>query len=196
MDRHSLTLELTVEDDSWIENLPVLFDGRDHGPSDRLIDTALLTLDRIGNLPSETVCLAILLADDARLAELNGQFRGKPKPTNVLSFPDGSDQGAEGGTYLGDLALARETVFREAADQGKSALDHTLHLVVHGILHLLGYDHDTDRAALEMETLERHILADLGIADPYQPENPAIAGVPGPDKGPRATESTAFSPRR
>lgn len=195
MDRQSLTLELTVEDENWRQALPALFDGAEPEPSDRLIDTALQTLDREGSAQSGAVAIAILLANDARLAALNGQFRAKPKPTNILSFPDGSEVEGEG-TYLGDLALAQETVFREAAEQGKSALDHTLHLVVHGILHLLGYDHDTDRAALEMETLERHILADLGIADPYEPESPAIADAAGPRQGSRATESTAFSPRR
>ncbi len=195
MDRQSLALEISVEDESWLEALPALFNGTEPEPGDRLIEASLRTLNRAGRLPADPISVAIMLADDARLAALNGQFRAKPKPTNILSFPDGSE--AEGGgTYLGDLALARETVFREAADQGKSALDHTLHLVVHGILHLLGYDHDTDRAALEMETLERHILADLGIADPYESESPAIAGAAGQDKGPRATESTAFSPRR
>jgi probable rRNA maturation factor len=105
--------------------------------------------------------LTILLADDAKLEALNAQFRGKPKPTNVLSFPAGSD------AYLGDVAIAYGVTAREAQAAGKSIHDHTLHLAVHGVLHLLGYDHESAREARIMEPLEIAILAKLGIADPY-----------------------------
>jgi probable rRNA maturation factor len=105
--------------------------------------------------------LTILLADDAKLEALNAQFRGKPKPTNVLSFPAGSD------AYLGDVAIAYGVTAREARDAAKSIHDHTLHLAVHGVLHLLGYDHESAREARIMEPLEIAILAKLGIADPY-----------------------------
>ena len=105
--------------------------------------------------------LTILLADDAKLEALNAKFRGKPKPTNVLSFPAGSDG------YLGDVAIAYGVTAREAQEAGKSIHDHALHLAVHGVLHLLGYDHESAREARIMEPLEIAILAKLGIADPY-----------------------------
>lgn len=106
--------------------------------------------------------VCILLADDARMRALNHDFRGKDAPTNVLSFPDG-----EGGR-LGDIALGLERVLREAAGQGKAVREHFLHLVVHGCLHLLGYDHETARDAREMESLEVRILAGFGVNDPYR----------------------------
>jgi probable rRNA maturation factor len=105
--------------------------------------------------------LTILLADDARLEALNTQFRGHRKPTNVLSFP------ATGESYLGDIAIAYTTTAREAQDCGKSFRGHALHLAVHGVLHLLGYDHETVRERRVMETLEKSILAEFGVADPY-----------------------------
>src|SRR5271155_1623586 len=105
--------------------------------------------------------LTILLADDAKLEALNTRFRGKPKPTNVLSFPAGSE------AYLGDVAVAYGVTAREAQEAGKSIHDHALHLAVHGVLHLLGYDHESAREARIMEPLEIAILAKLGIADPY-----------------------------
>jgi probable rRNA maturation factor len=110
---------------------------------------------------SGAVCL--LLADDATLRALNKSWRGKDKPTNVLSFP-----APEGhGDHLGDIALAAETVAAEAAEQGKAFHAHTAHLLVHGFLHLLGYDHEADDEAERMEARERAILSGLGFADPY-----------------------------
>lgn len=110
---------------------------------------------------SATGSLTILLAGDAKLEALNTQFRGKAKPTNVLSFP------ASGEEYLGDVAIAYGVTVREARDAAKSVHDHALHLAVHGVLHLLGYDHESAREARIMEPLEIAILAKLGIADPY-----------------------------
>jgi probable rRNA maturation factor len=106
--------------------------------------------------------LAVLFTQDEAVKALNMQWRGKDAPTNVLAFP-ASDQAET----LGDIALAYETCAREAAEQGKSLKDHATHLLVHGVLHLLGYDHDNDSDALEMEGLEKDILATLGIDDPY-----------------------------
>ena len=108
--------------------------------------------------------LTILLADDARLKTLNHDFRGKNKPTNVLSFPSAAPG------YLGDIALAFGVTQEEAKASGKRFADHAAHLVVHGVLHLMGYDHETDRQAKRMEPLETAILATLGIADPYARE--------------------------
>lgn len=110
--------------------------------------------------------LAILLADDGRLAALNAAFRGKSAPTNVLSFP--AVDGASGGA-LGDIALAFGVCAREASEQGKSLAHHLQHLTAHGVLHLLGYDHELDAEAQAMEAAERAILAGLGVADPYAP---------------------------
>lgn len=110
---------------------------------------------------------SIALGDDARVRELNRTYRGKDKPTNVLSFPAASPVEAEGTTYLGDIILAAETVAAEAADQAVPPRHHLQHLVVHGLLHLVGYDHETAADAEEMEALETAILARLGVADPY-----------------------------
>ena len=119
--------------------------------------------------------LSLLLADDAALRELNRHWRGKDAPTNVLSFaatparPGEVPRPALPGMplILGDIAIAAETCAREAALQGKSRAQHLVHLVVHGVLHLLGYDHETEAEAEEMERLEIGILAGLGLPDPY-----------------------------
>ena len=106
--------------------------------------------------------LTVALADDRRVRALNKRDRRKDKPTNVLSYPSGEKQ------FLGDVVLARQTIWREAKAQNKTPADHVAHLVVHGTLHLLGHDHETGEADAErMEALERRILARLGIADPY-----------------------------
>lgn len=110
--------------------------------------------------------LVILLTDDATVRDLNNRFRGKDSATNVLSFP----AAANGAGHLGDLALAYGVCAGEARAQGKPLGHHLQHLVTHGVLHLLGYDHETDVQAEEMEGLERVILAGLGVADPYAAE--------------------------
>ena len=116
---------------------------------------------RAAKLPAKRR-LTLLLAGDARLKTLNHDFRGKKKPTNVLSFP--SDQAG----YAGDVALAYGVTRKEALAAGKSFADHARHLVVHGVLHLAGYDHMTDRDAKVMEPLEAKILARLGVPNPYE----------------------------
>lgn len=107
--------------------------------------------------------LTLLLTDDAVVRDLNARFRRRDEPTNVLSFP--APANPEG--YLGDVALAYGVCAREAAEQGKPLAAHLQHLVAHGVLHLLGYDHMADAEAQEMEALERRILAGLGVPDPY-----------------------------
>ena len=106
--------------------------------------------------------LNVALADDKAVRVLNKRDRRKDTPTNVLSYPSGER------AFLGDIVLARQTVWREARAQKKSPADHVAHLVVHGVLHLLGHDHESSDAAAErMEALERRILKRLDIADPY-----------------------------
>nr|WP_201751924.1 rRNA maturation RNase YbeY [Microvirga arsenatis] len=111
---------------------------------------------------------SVMLTDDARIRELNRTWRGKDKPTNVLSFPAPEQPGAAGPRHLGDIALAYETLVRESEEESKELAHHFAHLIVHGILHLLGYDHEVEEEAEEMEGLEVKALAALGIADPYR----------------------------
>lgn len=148
---------------------------------DALANTATrATLAALG-LPDKGLSLVVMGCDDARIATLNADFRGKPHATNVLSWPawDLSAE-AEGGTpeapevgtpeepeALGDIAIAWETCAREAAVAGKPMADHVTHLIVHGLLHCLGYDHIRDGDAEAMESLEVRILASLGLPDPY-----------------------------
>ena len=106
--------------------------------------------------------LTVMLTTNGRLQKLNADFRGKDKPTNVLSFPAGLED------YLGDVAIAYGVTAREAKDAKKTLLDHTTHLTVHGVLHLLGYDHETTRQANKMEPLEVRILQAMKIANPYE----------------------------
>lgn len=108
----------------------------------------------------------VIVDDDECLRRLNRRWRGLDQPTNVLSFPaPDAPPGPE--SQIGDIAISFETAAREAADEGKSLADHIAHLSVHGFLHLLGYDHESDDDAEEMEGLERVILAHIGISDPY-----------------------------
>jgi probable rRNA maturation factor len=110
--------------------------------------------------------VTVLLTDDETVRELNARFRGKDRPTNVLSFP--AIENPEG--FIGDVALAYGVCAREAAEQGKPLADHLQHLVAHGVLHLVGYDHQSDAEAEAMEALEREILSGLGVPDPYGPD--------------------------
>ncbi|MBB3811002.1 rRNA maturation RNase YbeY [Pseudochelatococcus contaminans] len=111
--------------------------------------------------------LSVALSDDAAVRQLNAQWRGLDKPTNVLSFPAAEADELADAPHVGDIVLAFETVAREARDDGKTLADHTSHLVIHGLLHLLGFDHETDAEAEAMEAIEIAALSDLGIADPY-----------------------------
>ena len=120
--------------------------------------------------PSEGRDVSLCLADDAALRALNSRWRGVDKPTNVLSFPSAPPGPFGAATALGDIALAYETLAREAEDLGVPLADHYRHLVAHGFLHLIGYDHETDAEAERMEALETRILARLGAGDPYTRE--------------------------
>jgi probable rRNA maturation factor len=147
-----VSITLMVEDRKWSAR---------RGLGARLKKAAMLALARGGESKG---ALTILLSNDKKLRTLNMTFRGKDKPTNVLSFPARVDG------YLGDVAMAYGVTAKEAREQKKPFGDHATHLVVHGVLHLLGYDHETARAAKVMEPLETRILNELGIDDPYSRE--------------------------
>lgn len=124
------------------------------------------TLPHLETALPEGAELSFLFTDDDTIADLNGQWRGKQKPTNVLSFA-ANEGGGPVTPLLGDVVLAAQTVAREAREQEKPLPHHITHLVVHGFLHLLGYDHETAQEAEDMEALEIRILADLSITNPY-----------------------------
>ena len=111
--------------------------------------------------------LVIRVVDEQESRQLNSRYRGKDKPTNVLSFPFAKPAGIDC-DHLGDLVICAAVVKREAQEQQKREIDHWAHMVVHGVLHLRGLDHQTERQAREMEEMEKQILAGLGIKDPYQ----------------------------
>src|SRR5262245_1048635 len=124
--------------------------------------------DVVRALPAAAGEVSVVLTDDAALRALNRQWREIDKPTNVLSFPAAAPRAGNGmPRLLGDIAMAYETAAHEAAAEGKPLLHHLAHLAVHGFLHLVGYDHDSEEAADEMERLEAKILARLDIPDPY-----------------------------
>jgi probable rRNA maturation factor len=125
--------------------------------------------DVVRALPAASGEVSVMLADDAALRALNRQWRQIDKPTNVLSFPAMAPRSFNGmPQLLGDIAIAYETTAREAAAEPKPAIHHLAHLAVHGFLHLVGYDHESDEAADEMERLEATILARLDIPNPYR----------------------------
>lgn len=137
--------------------------------SERAIETAAAALaghSRCGRARGAEA--SVVLGDDALVRALNHTYRGMDKPTNVLSFPFQVPPGGARNGLLGDVVLAAETVAREAAERGIPLVHHLQHLVIHGLLHLLGFEHDTDPEAEMMERLETEILATLAIADPYE----------------------------
>jgi probable rRNA maturation factor len=172
-------IDIEVEDPAWTEALP---------DTEQLVTraaNAALSFQPLIPAEAETQALAgsasgsnwvpasagmsgnweitVLLTDDAAIQDLNARFRGKDKPTNVLSFPAAETAAP----HLGDIALAYGVCAEEAKAQGKPLAHHLMHLTVHGVLHLLGYDHEADAEAEEMEGMERAILATLGVSDPY-----------------------------
>lgn len=155
-------IEVEIEDDCWLEALP------DAVTLVRAAGEAALRAVLEGEAADEGE-VTVLLTDDAEQQELNREHRKKNAPTNVLSFP--APKFAE--PHLGDLSLAYQTCAREAAAQGKPLENHLQHLVAHGVLHLLGWDHEDDAEADEMEALERRILEGLGVPDPYAEERDA-----------------------
>ena len=155
-----MKVSIEVEDSSW-QALPEL------EALTREAVVAALSEELPQQIPVE---VALLFTGDAAIAEINSEWRGQNKPTNVLSFPAPEDMPLPEGENrpLGDIVLAFGVISREAREQGKSLRDHTAHLIVHGVLHLLGYDHETDAEAEDMEHREVQILKGMGISDPYE----------------------------
>lgn len=158
----SLTVDIAVEADGW-QAVPAL---------EALVRRALATaLAEAG--PADDAEVSLLLCDDTAIRRLNAQWRGRDTPTNVLSFPAAGAAPLPGApAMLGDIAVAWATTRREAEREGKTLEAHLTHLLVHGLLHLLGHDHETDQEAEAMERLERRILARLGVDDPYAGSDP------------------------
>lgn len=172
-----LEIAVSLQDAAWndrLEDLETLAE-RSIGSAFRSIQSRGLAEPIAG-----VVEISLLFADDATVAEMNQTYRGRSGPTNVLSFPNMEEPGPLQSPsadpdpdpappqLLGDIVLARQTVLREAEEQAKPLQDHTLHLLIHGLLHLLGYDHEDDAEAEEMEALEITVLAELGVPDPYR----------------------------
>jgi probable rRNA maturation factor len=165
-------VDLVVEEPGWERALPDL-----HPIATRAAELAIAAAE----LAPDGYTLALLACDDGRIAALNAEFRGRPLPTNVLSWPafalapaapgarPGRPPAGRAGqrTHLGDVAIALQTVAHEAETGGLPLKSHTLHLILHGALHLLGYDHERPEDAELMEGLERRALAGAGISDPY-----------------------------
>jgi probable rRNA maturation factor len=151
-------IEVEIEDAAWTSALP---------DAAGIVERAALAA-----LEGQEGTIIVLLADDAAVRDLNARFRDRDAATNVLSFP----AAATARPHLGDVALAYGVCAREAEAQGKPLAHHLMHLTAHGVLHLLGYDHQSDAEAEEMEEVERRILQGLGAPDPYRGEG-------GPDAG-------------
>ncbi|MET3560079.1 putative rRNA maturation factor [Bartonella japonica] len=153
-----ITIDIIVESVGWNDE-EMLY---------KITEKALTTTMHRLSLENAASEISLLFTDDEHMTQINAQWRGKNKPTNVLSFPAFPlKAGDPPGPMLGDIIIARETVILEARKEGKPFQDHLTHIIVHGLLHLLGYNHETHDEALQMEGLEREILQQLFIKDPY-----------------------------
>ena len=164
-----LDIQISVEEGDWPseEELQSL--------AERVLGEAAAYLKKHEKQPFPKMAteLSLVFTDDASIREINAEWRSQDKATNVLSFPAFPlEPGGKPGPMLGDIIIARETVEREAVDLEKSFDDHLTHLMVHGFLHLFGYDHMNNSEAERMEGLETRILASLGLSDPYAGQDP------------------------
>ncbi len=161
-------VDVEVVDGAWLSDLP---------GADDVVERACTRALQVA-CSGEAVTVTVVMADDRMLADLNGRWRHIDRPTDVLSFPSddrspgtrlrppaGSPPGSD--IALGDIVIARETVVDDASRRATALTDHLSHIAVHGTLHLLGYDHETDADAGVMEAMERAVLETLGISDPY-----------------------------
>jgi probable rRNA maturation factor len=167
---------LTIACDAWRRAVPVV---------ESVCRNAVHAALAVGDEPAGAIEISLLLTNDSTIQGLNRDYRQQDRPTNVLSFPGPMMVGMNRSRpfdeappmLLGDVALALETVTGESQDQAKTISDHLSHLIVHGVLHLLGYDHDNDETAARMEGLEIEALARLRIANPYLPKLNTAAAV-------------------
>lgn len=165
----ALDIQISVEAEGWSSEEDLLVFAT------KALDAAVDFLKREEKqpFPKMPVELSLVFTDDENIREINAEWRDKDKATNVLSFPAFPlEPGGMPGPMLGDIVIARETVEREALELEKSFEDHLTHLLVHGFLHLFGYDHMDEEEAEEMESLETRILAVLGLSDPYAGQEP------------------------
>ena len=159
--------DVLIEDNNWNKLLP---------DYDSIIDKALIALsENTSDIPKDREMeLSITLTNDAHIQDLNHDYRDKDKPTNVLSFPQidfsNDDYKQEPFLMLGDVVCAIETIAKEAKEQYKPLENHFIHMLIHSVLHLFGYDHEEEQEAEDMEAMEIHILKKLGIKNPYQTE--------------------------
>ncbi|MBF2717351.1 rRNA maturation RNase YbeY [Agrobacterium vitis] len=163
-----LDVQIAIETDGWPDEAEL------EALSTRILDHAADFIAAEGqpfaSMPAE---VSLVFTGDTEIQAINSEWRGQDKPTNVLSFPAYPiEPGDKPGPMLGDIVIARQTVEREAAELEKTITDHLTHLMVHGFLHLFGYDHMTEDEAEEMEGLETRILAGLGLSDPYAGQVP------------------------
>lgn len=166
-----LDIQISVEEGGWADE-NTLF-----ALSEKVLGAAatFLAKEEKQPFPPLPVEISLVFTDDESIRQINAEWRQKDKPTNVLSFPAYPlEPGGKPGPMLGDIVIAHETVAREAVDLDKDFDDHLMHLMVHGFLHLFGYDHLETEEAEEMEALETRILATLGLSDPYAGQDPIV----------------------
>ncbi|MEV4607919.1 rRNA maturation RNase YbeY [Neorhizobium sp. LMR1-1-1.1] len=166
-----LDIQISVEDGGWPDEAVLA------SLASRVLGAAVDYLVREEDQPFPKMApeLSLVFTNDDSIQEINAEWRDQDKPTNVLSFPAFPlEPGGMPGPMLGDIVVARETVEREAVDLDKTFDDHLTHLLVHGFLHLFGYDHMEKDEAEKMEAVETRILAGLGLSDPYAGQDPLI----------------------
>lgn len=165
----ALDIQITVEAEAWSSEEKL------HAFASKVLDAAVTYMKTVEEqpFPEETIELSMVFTSDEQIREINAEWRDKDKATNVLSFPAYPIYpGDMPGPMLGDIVIAYETVEREAGELEKTFDDHLTHLMVHGFLHLFGYDHIDEEDAEEMEALETRILASIGLSDPYAGQEP------------------------
>ena len=169
----SVDATVAIEDDRWLEHIGI------ENAVTQAVDAACGAYPELFAGGGD---VAVVLSSDSHVTALNGDFRGKPQPTNVLSFPADARATEPGAApYLGDIILARETIEREAHEAGVPVAHHVQHLTIHGLLHLRGFDHQTDDDADAMEALETRVLQQLNVADPYAREHAPLLPLTEPD---------------
>ena len=164
-----LDIQIAIEAEGWAQ------DAELESLAGKVLETAAeyLRSEEKQPFPAMPIEVSLVFSNDEQVRAVNAEWRGQDKPTNVLSFPAFPlVPGGKPGPMLGDIILARETVEREAGELEKSFTDHLTHLMVHGFLHLFGYDHMDGEEAERMESLETRILASLGLSDPYAGQDP------------------------